>query len=106
MTARPADLLAFLSDQAASLTPEERADIANFAEQLDPDVSLDKLTARLSRFLLDHPDLDRRLAEHPAERIAGQPIKLTPEVFKTNLRNLVLQSQQSPAKDGGSTPKR
>ena len=78
----------------------------NFAEELDPALTPEKLISRLSRFLLDHPDLDRRLEDHPAERIAGQSIKLTPEAFKTNVRNLVLQPQPHPPKDGGSTPKR
>jgi hypothetical protein len=105
MTASPDALLAFLRDQAGSLTPAERSALLSFAEELDPALTPEKLISRLSRFLLDHPDLDRRLEDHPAERIAGQTIKLMPEAFITNVRNLVLQHQPRPPKNGRSTSK-
>lgn len=104
MPADPAAFLAFLRDQSLSLTPDERSALLSLADEQEPFLSQEKLISRLSRFLLDHQDLDRRLADQQGERIAGAPIKLKPEQFKTNLRNIVLQPQQSPKKNGGSSP--
>jgi hypothetical protein len=114
MPVSPAAFLAFLDHNATALSADEHSALLGFAADLDPALSAEALTARLSRFLLEHEAMDRRLEDHQLEdhqleghqlRIAGQPIKPTPAAFKTNLRNIVLKAQSSQQKDGGTTPK-
>ena len=110
MPVSPAAFLAFLDHNASALSADELAALLAFAADLDPALSTDALTARLSRFLLEHEAIDLRLEGHQLEGhqlrgIAGQPIKLTPAPFKTNLRNIVLQAQSTQQNDGGTTPK-
>jgi hypothetical protein len=106
MPVSPAAFLAFLEHNAAALSAVEHAALLAFAADLDPALSADALTARLSRFLLEHESLDRRLEGQQLRGIAGQPIKLTtPAALQTNIRNIVLQAQSTQQKDGGTTPK-
>jgi hypothetical protein len=109
MPVSPAAFLAFLDHNATALSADEHSALLGFAADLDPSLSAEALTARLSRFLLEHESIDLRLEGYQLEghqlRIAGQPIKPTPAAFKTNLRNIVLQAQSTQPKDGGTTPK-
>jgi hypothetical protein len=106
MTASPSAFLEFVRHHGSSLSPDEQAALLAFVDGLDPSISTDSLTSQLSRFLLDHEPIDARFSEKDSARgIGGQPIKLTPAAFKTNLRNIVLQAQPTHQKDGGTPPK-
>jgi hypothetical protein len=106
MTASPSAFLEFLRHHGSALSPDEQAALLAFADGLDSAISSDALTSKLSRFLLDHEPIDARFSgKDNARGIGGQPIKLAPAAFKTNLRNIVLQAQPTHQKDGGTTPK-
>ena len=117
MTASPSAFLAFVTHHSASFTPHEQAALLCFAEEIDPSGGAEALTAQLSRFLLDQPAIDAHFHAHfngqsdsqgngqPQRGIGGQPIKLSPEAFKSNLRNVVLHPQPPSRKDEPSTPK-
>jgi hypothetical protein len=114
MTASPSAFLAFVTHHSASFTPQEQAALRSFAEEIDPSGGAEALTAQLSRFLLAQPAIDahfhvhftRQLIGQQQQRgIGGQPIKLSPEAFKSNLRNVVLNPQPQSRKDEPSTPK-
>jgi hypothetical protein len=113
MTASPSAFLAFVTHHSASFTPQEQAALLCFAEEIDPSGGAEALTAQLSRFLLAQPAIDARFHAYfngqgngqPQRGIGGQPIKLSPEAFKSNLRNVVLHPQPPSRKDEPSTPK-
>ena len=113
MTASPSAFLAFVTHHSASFTRQEQAALLCFAEEIDPSGGAEALTAELSRFLLAEPAIDAHFHAsfngqgngQPQRGIGGQPIKLSPEAFKSNLRNVVLHPQQPAQKDEPSTPK-
>ena len=113
MTASPSAFLAFVTHHSASFTPQEQAALLSFAEEIDPSGGAEALTAQLSRFLLAQPAIDAHFHAsfngqgngQPQRGIGGQPIKLSPEAFKSNLRNVVLHPQPQSRTDEPSTPK-
>ncbi|MFN9659817.1 MAG: hypothetical protein ACK6BC_05495 [Cyanobacteriota bacterium] len=113
MTACPSAFLAFVAQHSASFTPHEQAALLSCAERIDSSGGVEALTSQLSRFLLDQPAIDDHFHAHfngqgngqPQRGIGGQPIKLSSEAFKSNLRNVVLHPQQQSRKDEPSTPK-
>jgi hypothetical protein len=114
MTASPSAFLAFVAHHSASFTPQEQAALLSFAGGIDPSSGAEALTAQLSRFLLDQSAIDARfqadfarqiIGQQQQRGIGGQPIKLSPEAFKSNLRNVVLHPQPASRKDEPSTPK-
>ena len=113
MTASPSAFLEFVGHNSSTFSPEEQAALLAFADAIDPTSTIDALTSRLSAFLLAHPSIDERFTSLPHgghaalshRGIGGQPLNLTPKAFQTNLRNLVLTTQQPAQKDGGTTPK-
>ncbi len=114
MTASPSAFLAFVTHHSASFTPQEQAALLCFAEEIDPSRDAEALTGQLSRFLLAQPAIDARfhadctrqiIGQQQQRGIGGQPIKLSPEAFKSNLRNVVLHPQQPAEKDEAPTPK-
>jgi hypothetical protein len=114
MTASPSAFLAFVTHHSASFTPQEQGALLSLAEGVDPSAGAEALTAQLSRFLLAQPSIDahfhadctRQIIGQQQQRgIGGQPIKLSPEAFKSNLRNVVLHPQPQSRKDEPSTPK-
>jgi hypothetical protein len=114
MTASPSAFVAFVAHHSASFTPLEQAALRSFAEQIDPSSGAEALTAQLSRFLLDQPAIDAHFhasfngqgnGQQQQRGIGGQPIKLSPEAFKSNLRNVVLHPQPPSRKDEPTTPK-
>jgi hypothetical protein len=117
MTASPSAFLAFVTHHSASFAPQEQAALLSFAEEIVPSAGAEALTAQLSRFLLAQPAIDAHFHAHfngqsdsqgngqqQQRGIGGQPIKLSPEAFKSNLRNVVLHPQPS-RKDEPTTPK-
>lgn len=122
MTASPSAFLAFVTHQSGSFTPLEQAALLSFAEGIDPSAGAEALTSQLSRFLLDQPAIDAGFHAHfnghsdgqndsqsngqgLQRGIAAKPIKLSPEAFKSNLRNVMLHPQQPAQKDEAPTPK-
>jgi hypothetical protein len=114
MTASPSAFLAFVNHHSASFTPQEQAALLSLAEGVDPSAGAEALTSQLSRFLLDQPAIDARfhadftrqiIGQRLQRGIGGQPIKLIPEAFKSNLRNVMLHPQQPAEKDEAPTPK-
>ena len=113
MTASPSAFLAFVTHHSASFTPQEQAALLCFAEEIDPSRDAEALTSQLSRFLLAQPAIDAHFHAYfngqgngqQQRGIGGQPIKLSPEAFKSTLRNVVLHPQPPSRKDEPSTPK-
>ncbi len=114
MTASPSAFLAFVTHHSASFTPQEQAALLCFAEEIDPSRDAEALTSQLSRFLLAQPAIDAHFhasfngqgnGQQKQRGIGGQPIKLSPAAFKSNLRNVVLHPQPQSRTDEPSTPK-
>jgi hypothetical protein len=77
MPVSPAAFLDLLKHNASALPADERTALLSFAAGLDPDLSADAHTARLSRLLLEQETLERRQEGQPQRGITAQPMKLT-----------------------------
>ena len=102
----PAAFLHFARDSAFTFTPAEHIALLAFADSLDPSLTVEGLISALSCFLLDHPSISARFNGPPHRGIAGQPVKITTTAFQTNIRNVVLSSQQPNQRDVGSSTQR
>jgi hypothetical protein len=112
----PADAYRFeaaLQANHSILTPENRNAILEFSSKLDPDISSDELTSKLSEFLTQHAAINSTLfplssspATNTETRLGGVRPRLNPEEFKASIRNIVLDSQRASDKNGEPKPTR
>ncbi|MCT0206429.1 hypothetical protein [Synechococcus sp. CS-1332] len=112
----PADAYKFQAALQANhsiLTPEDRNAILDFSSKLDPDISNEELTSKLSEFLTHHAAINSTLfpvSSSPATdtetRLGGVRPRLNPQDFKASIRNIVLDSQRASDKNGEPKPTR
>ncbi len=112
----PADAYKFqaaLQANQSLLTPEDRNAILDFSSKLDPDISSEDLTSKLSEFLTQHAAINSTLfplssspATNTETRLGGVRPRLNPEEFKASIRNIVLDSQRASDKNGEPKPTR
>ncbi len=112
----PADARKFQAAFQANhsiLTPEDRNAILDFSSKLDPDISSEELTSKLSEFLTQHAAINTTLFPlssspemHTDTRLGGVRPQLNPQDFKTSIRNIVLDSQRASDKNGEPKPTR
>jgi hypothetical protein len=112
----PADAHKFQAALKANhsiLTPEDRNAILDFSSKLDPDISNEELTSKLSEFLTQHAAINTTLfplssspATNTDTRLGGIRPQLNPQEFKASIRNIVLDSQRASDKNGEPKPTR